>query len=179
MVWFHVDQQWHITAHCNRNQPTMVVLARPLLKGCLKGLWPLGGWVSMVLGDLAHSAYSPRGGGGSLWVLVYVMVHVHMLCVYVGKTHLAPVQRLRTRGTTATAGAEDSRFHAMLRQTGLHEWTPIPLQYVYDDVEGCFVEREWWFRLKRWALNDNAPQCRLMSTRVHLLLKSLNACSNF
>ena len=26
-----------------------------------------------------------------------------------------------------------------------------------DDVEGCFVEREWWVRLKRWVLNDNAP----------------------
>ena len=98
----------------------------------------------------AHTSPCTGVGGGG-------MVHVHMLCVYVGKTHLACVRRLRKHGTTAAVGAEDCRFHAMLRQTGLHEWTPIPLQYVFDDVEGCFVERDWWFRLKRWALDDNAP----------------------
>ena len=84
-------------------------------------------------------------------LLMYLMLQVHMLCLYVGKTHLAPVQRLQLHGTTAAAGAEDCRFHAMLRQTGLHEWTPIPLQYVSDDVEGCFVKQDWWFCLKRWA----------------------------
>ena len=33
-------------------------------------------------------------------VLVYVMIHVHMLCIYVGKTTLALLQRLRKHGTT-------------------------------------------------------------------------------
>ena len=33
------------------------------------GLWPVGGWVTLVLGNLAQSAYSPPGGGlGSGWV---------------------------------------------------------------------------------------------------------------
>ena len=133
----------------------------------------LGAWAGIVQQRVPHLPYHTnlilqlvRGlshtgtwqlGTPPPLLLVYVMVHVHMLCVYIGKTHLAPVQRLRKHGTNATAGAEDSRFHAMLRQTGLHEWTPIPLQYVSEDVEGCFVEREWWFRLKRWAPNDNAP----------------------
>ena len=27
------------------------------------GLWPVGGWVTLVLGNLAQSAYSPQGGG--------------------------------------------------------------------------------------------------------------------
>ena len=51
---------------------------RPLLKGGPTGLgggggwvgpWPVGGWVSLVLGNLAQRAYSPPGGGvGSGWV---------------------------------------------------------------------------------------------------------------
>ena len=33
------------------------------------GLWPVGAWVTLVLGNLAQSAYSPPGGGiGSGWV---------------------------------------------------------------------------------------------------------------
>ena len=28
------------------------------------GPWPVGGWVSLVLGNLAQRAYSPPGGGG-------------------------------------------------------------------------------------------------------------------
>ena len=30
------------------------------------GPWPVGGWVSLVLGNLAQCAYSPPGGG--VWV---------------------------------------------------------------------------------------------------------------
>ena len=67
----------------------------------------------------------------------------------------------------------------MLRQTGLHEWTPIPLQYVSDDVEGCFVERDWWFRLKRWALNDNAPAVSAFVHRVHPLRKNTSISSSY
>ena len=33
------------------------------------GLWPVGGWFTLVLGNLAQSAYSPPGGGvGPGWV---------------------------------------------------------------------------------------------------------------
>ena len=32
------------------------------------GPWPVGGWVSLVLGNLAQRAYSPPGGGGGVWV---------------------------------------------------------------------------------------------------------------
>ena len=28
------------------------------------GLWPVGGWVTLVSGNLAQSAYSPPGGRG-------------------------------------------------------------------------------------------------------------------
>ena len=53
------------------------IQVRPLLKvgptlppGGGGGLWPVGGWVTLVLRNLAQSAYSPpRGGGvGSAWV---------------------------------------------------------------------------------------------------------------
>ena len=50
----------------------------PLLKGGPTGLggggggwvgpWPVGGWVSLVLGNLAQRAYSPPGGGGGVWL---------------------------------------------------------------------------------------------------------------
>ena len=33
------------------------------------GLWPVGGWVSLVWANLAQTAYPPPGGGlGSGWV---------------------------------------------------------------------------------------------------------------
>ena len=53
--------------------------ARPLLQGCPTllvggggGSWLVGGWVRLVLGNLAQRAYSPPpppwGKGGSGWV---------------------------------------------------------------------------------------------------------------
>ena len=90
-------------------------------------------------------------------MLIYAMVHIHMLCLYIGKTTLAPVSRLRKHFTNTVAHVDECRFHDLLRTTGLNEWTPVPLQYVSNVDLGCFVEREWWFRLRRWALNDVGP----------------------
>ena len=85
------------------------------------------------------------------------MIHVHMLCIYVGKTTLPLLQRLRKHGTTADARAEDSSFHEMLRTRGLAEWTPVPLHFSADEIRAGFAEHVWWYRLKRWTLNECAP----------------------
>ena len=90
-------------------------------------------------------------------LLIYAMVHVHMLCLYIGKTTLAPMSRLRKHGTDAMSKVEECRFHELLKKTGLSEWTPVPLKYVSDVDLGCFVEHEWWSRLRRWVVNDVAP----------------------
>ena len=68
-------------------------------------------------------------------IVIYAMLHVFMVCIYV----------------------EDSAFHDLLRLTDLHDWTPVGLQLTADATGACFHEREWWFRLKRWLVNDCAP----------------------
>ena len=94
-------------------------------------------------------------------ILIYAMVHVYMLCIYVGKTALRLLQRLRKHGTTTSACAEDSSFHDLLRTTGLSEWTRVPPQFTVDKRLACFLERDWRFRLQRWAVNDCAPTVRV------------------
>ena len=59
-------------------------------------------------------------------------------------------------GTTAHGCADDSRFHEMARSTGFLEWTPVPLQFTADEIQACYLERNWWYRLRRWAMNDCA-----------------------
>ena len=49
--------------------------------------------------------------------LIYVAVHSHLLCCYVGKTTFATTQRLRKHVTTTQAGSEESTFHDALRRT--------------------------------------------------------------
>ena len=75
--------------------------------------------------------------------LIYAMVHVYMPCVYVGKSTLPLLQRLRKHSTTATTCAEDSSFHELLHPTDLHEWTPVPLQSTLDTIVACFLEPDW------------------------------------
>ena len=41
---------------------------------------------------------------------IYAVLHCHMLCIYVGRTSLALIQRLRKHITTKLAHAEDTRF---------------------------------------------------------------------
>ena len=136
----------------------------------------LGVWAKLVEARLPHLPYQAhpvlqllRGiSHQHFWcpsapppgVLIYAMIHVHMLCIYVGKTTLPLLQRLRKHGTTADACAEDSSFHEMPRATGLAEWTRIPFHFTTDEIRACYLERDWWSRLKRWALNDCAPAVR-------------------
>ena len=133
----------------------------------------LGAWAELVQARVSHLRYEAhpvlqllRGASHhNEWclstpppgTLIYAMVHVYMLCICVGKTTIPLLQRLRKHATAAIACAEDSAFHDLLRITDIHEWTPVPLQLTANEVGACFLERDWWFRLKRWAVNDCAP----------------------
>ena len=80
------------------------------------------------------------------------------------ETTLPLLQRLLKHDTTATTCAEDSSFHDLLRATGLSEWTPLSLQFTADENQAYFLERDWWFRLKRWIINDTAGAVPAEST---------------
>ena len=74
---------------------------------CRKG-GVISPWVALISGS--------RGGG-----LHEYMVHIYMLCIYVGKTTVPPIQRLRKHATTGTACVEYFAFNDLLRLTDLHE----------------------------------------------------------
>ena len=68
VVWICLRQKWIRTGAPG---PDLCLWAVPLEwggAGGWVGLWPLGGWVSLVLGNLAQRAYFPPWGGGSGWV---------------------------------------------------------------------------------------------------------------
>ena len=61
----HTYQHAHAHAHRHACTPDLClrwVPPYPPGGGGWVGLWPVGGWVTLVLGNLAQSAYSPPGG---------------------------------------------------------------------------------------------------------------------
>ena len=127
------------------------------IKAALRSSY-LGVWAKLVEARLPHLPYQAhrvlqllRGiSHQHFWclsapppdVLIYAMIHVHMLCICVGKTAVPLLHRLRKHGTTADACAKDSSFHEMLRTTRLAEWTPVPLHITADEIRACFLERD-------------------------------------
>ena len=89
--------------------------------------------------------------------VIYVIFHVHLFCLYIGRTECALVQRLRKHWTIARSGSEDNPFYNMLLRTGIHHWTIAPLQFTDCEIKACFLERAWWFKWRKWALNACAP----------------------
>ena len=49
--------------------------------------------------------------------LVYVVSHLYLSILYIGRTHLAPVQRLRKHFTDAAAGVDNSTLHRLMATT--------------------------------------------------------------
>ena len=76
-------------------------------------------------------------------------LHCHMLCVYIGGTTAALIQRLRKHFTTALAHSEDNRFHEQLRCIDLAEWLIVPLEIVSSSWEAAVAERYWWDKFHR------------------------------
>ena len=89
---------------------------------------------------------------------IYVILHRHILCVCVGRTVSALIQRLRKHFTTAMAHTEDSRFHEQFRCTDLADWLIVPLEIVWSSWEAAVAERSWWDKFRRWVLNDMPPR---------------------
>ena len=89
--------------------------------------------------------------------MICVVFHVHLFCLYIGRTEGALITRLRKHWTTASSGSEDSPFYSLLCRTGIQDWTIAPLQWTDCETTACFLERAWWSKWQRWALNACAP----------------------
>ena len=59
--------------------------------------------------------------------IIYVVFHVHLFCLYIGRTKGALITRLRKQWTAARNGSEDSPFYSLLCRTGIQDWTIAPL----------------------------------------------------
>ena len=89
--------------------------------------------------------------------VAYAISHIHLLCLYIGKTRDPLIKRPRKHWTTAKAGTEESPFSDMLCETGIHEWTIVPRQFTASAVRVGYFERDRWFWWRKWALNACAP----------------------
>ena len=89
--------------------------------------------------------------------VIYVIFHVHLFCLHAGRTECALFQSLRKHWTTARSGFEDSPFYNMLLRTGIHQWTIATLQCTTCEITAYFLERAWWFKWRKWALNACTP----------------------
>ena len=91
--------------------------------------------------------------------LVYVVFHLYLSILYIGQTHLAPVQRLRKHLTDAAAGVDNSTLLRLMATTDPDpaDWGIGVLQYVGDTWCTAVRERAWWWQLRRWAVNDIPP----------------------
>ena len=69
-----------------------------------------------------------------------------------------------SRGETFTqildhckGGYKESPIYDMLCRPGVHEWTIAPLQFTTCAIRVRYIERDWWYRWIKWALNACAP----------------------
>ena len=114
---------------------------------------------------------------------IHAILHWHMICIYIGRTHLALIQRLRKHITTALVGSEDCHFHELLRTTNIAEWYIVPLELVWGNVAAAIAKRRWWDKYRRWAINDLLPAvphadgkpCKKVPRRAIQVLRSLCA----
>ena len=89
--------------------------------------------------------------------LVHVLFHTYLSVLYIGQTHVAPVQRLRKHLTDAAAGVDNSTLHRLMATTDSADWGIGVLQYVGDTWWTAVRESAWWWQLRRWAVNDIPP----------------------
>ena len=80
---------------------------------------------------------------------IYAILHMHMICIYIGRTHLPLIQRLRKHITTANAHREDCHLHQLLRSTNIEDWYIVPLEFVWSKPRVAIAERYWWDKDRR------------------------------
>ena len=80
---------------------------------------------------------------------IYAILHMHMICIYIGRTHLPLIQRLREHITTANAQSEDCHLHQLLRSTNIEDWYIVPLELVWGRLRAAIAERYWWDKYRR------------------------------
>ena len=80
---------------------------------------------------------------------IYAILHLHMICIDIGQTHLALIQRLRKHSTIALARAEDCTLHQLLRSTNLADWYIVLLQLVWGKLAVAIAERHWWDKYRQ------------------------------
>ena len=167
-------------------------------RGQLGGFWAIGqlGHIITIhnrppsLRNAPHSGVNP-------WLFSYprlghqrptpdecicAVLHPHMICVYIGRTHLALVQRLRKHITAALAHTEDCNFHQLLRSTNIEDWYIVLLQLVWGKFAATIAERDWWHKYRRWAINGLPPavptdDLKPCKTKYHTVLCKCCAAS--
>ena len=86
--------------------------------------------------------------------VIYAVFHLDLGILYIGQTHLAPVQRLRKRMTDSAAGADNASLHAWMQSASQAGWGIAVLEYTSDVWWIGIRERAWWYKLRHWACND-------------------------
>ena len=87
--------------------------------------------------------------------MIYVVFHVHLLCLYIGRTEGPLVTGLRKHGLQH--GRDQRTAHFIICWTGLHHWTIAPLQWTACGIEACFLERSRWLRWKKMGTKCMCP----------------------
>ena len=89
--------------------------------------------------------------------LIYAIYHIRLGMLYIGVTNTVPVRRLRKHMTDAMAGVENASLHRIMLTVDMAGWGRAVLEYVDNEWWLGVRERDWWFTLKRWAVNHVAP----------------------
>ena len=89
--------------------------------------------------------------------VIYAVYHITLGLLYIGQTHMAPIQRLRKHMTDAAASVDGSSLHMYMQRADTEGWGIVVLEYVQGKWWAGVCERHWWFTLKRWAVNDVPP----------------------
>ena len=78
--------------------------------------------------------------------------------LYEGRTQLAPAQRLRKHLMDAAAGVDNFALHKLMSTTQQACWGICVLRYETDGWWTAVRDREWWWQVRRWVVNDVAPR---------------------
>ena len=91
------------------------------------------------------------------YYLIYAIYHLNLGILYVGLTHIVPIQRLRKHMTDALAGTDGASLHRIMFPVEMAGCGIAVLEYVGTMWWAGIRERAWWFELRKWVVNEVAP----------------------